>query len=429
MPNMTSGMIIDALARGELDRLIGAAETEQIDFKRTPYLLNENHQKWELAKDVAAFANKHGGVIVVGVETERQRNEIAEIATAVRPIRKELVDLRQHRGVIDTWVYPRLQCVDLRWYPPNAGEPQGVLVIDIPPQEEVNVPFIVRGMHDPQSEFRGAVGIPRRDGERIVWDTAQDIHREIRRQSGIPAAAGSTLERTAARVNQMEQLQEWQSGAVFFLQAIPPDGPETIADFYGSVRDSFINRSILRQRGFARRWRVQAEAFEGGWITRTRDGLTWIDPDGLLTQGLLASEDTILGWYYNQNRREGAPVILHPVVIVEMTLEFFRFLYSEIKPRAGRGSWQYRVSCRRFQSQSIVLPVGFPRREEITGDYEGLGRASSDDWNRQFQETGTANRDAFEALQRLYALFGNSGASIPFVDNGAVSEEQLIGLG
>ena len=59
MPILTPGQIVDALARNEANRLVGALETEQVDFKLAPYMLTENHQKWELAKDVAAFANKN----------------------------------------------------------------------------------------------------------------------------------------------------------------------------------------------------------------------------------------------------------------------------------------------------------------------------------------------------------------------------------
>ena len=160
MPNLTPGQIIDALARNEAARLLGTAESEQVDFKLSPYQLGEDRQKWELAKDVAAFANRHGGVIVIGIECQRQLNEIAEFATSIRAVRKTSVDLPQHRGVIDQWIYPRPEGVDFRWYPPDAAEDSGLLLIDIPPQA-TGEPFIVRDMRDPQGRFRGAIGIPR----------------------------------------------------------------------------------------------------------------------------------------------------------------------------------------------------------------------------------------------------------------------------
>jgi len=50
--------------RGE--PLVGTEESDQLDFKLAPYVLDAPHQKWELAKDVAAFANRRGGVIVIG---------------------------------------------------------------------------------------------------------------------------------------------------------------------------------------------------------------------------------------------------------------------------------------------------------------------------------------------------------------------------
>src|SRR5712692_4050729 len=179
MPSLTQGQIVDALARNESHRLVGSTESKQVEFKLAPYLLTGNHQKWELAKDVAAFANKRGGVIVVGVESERQLNEIIESAIAIRPVRKEIVDLPQHRSVIDAWIYPRPEGIDLRWYPPEADQESGLLLIEVPPQRDSNMPFIVRDMRDPETEFKGSVGIPRRDRERVVWDAAADIHRQI----------------------------------------------------------------------------------------------------------------------------------------------------------------------------------------------------------------------------------------------------------
>src|SRR6266849_9545747 len=69
-----------ALARGDLDRLNGTAECEWLDFKLSPYAVSEEYGKWELAKDVAGFANAAGGVIVVGFETEKRPNEAREVA-------------------------------------------------------------------------------------------------------------------------------------------------------------------------------------------------------------------------------------------------------------------------------------------------------------------------------------------------------------
>ncbi len=182
----------------------------------------------------------------------------------------------------------------------------------------------------------------------------------------------------------------------------------------------------MRQAGFAGRWRHRPEAFEGGWITRSDDGLTWLDPDGLLTQAVLVSEDSPLGWYYNQHREQGDPLILHPTAIVEITLEFFRLLYLLIKPLAGTGRWQHHVCCRRFRSHQVNLGE---QESGLPAAIAGRQLASSDDWTKQFEEHGDPHRDAFEALARFYALFGLSSESVPLVDAGAVSESALVALG
>ena len=59
------------LSSGDFDEFIGALEDEQLEFKASPYQLDKDQGKMELAKDVSALANTAGGIIVIGVQTER----------------------------------------------------------------------------------------------------------------------------------------------------------------------------------------------------------------------------------------------------------------------------------------------------------------------------------------------------------------------
>lgn len=284
MPELTTGQIVDALARNDAVHLIGAVETEQVDFKLSPYVLNQNYQKWELAKDIAAFANRRGGVIVVGVRAERGVNEIVERAVEIRVVRKTIVDLQQHRGVIDSWIYPRPVGIDLRWYPPEMGEEFGLLLIEVPPQRDDNMPFIVREMVDAQGTFPGAVGIPRRDGERIVWDSPSDIYRQISRtgvSSEVEAARDSAvLERSEARVEEIEQTQGWDGRPTYFIQALPPRGVE-LQGFYSDLRRGITEHQILREDGFATPWRyLTVTTLNGGWFAHRTDIATLVESDG-----------------------------------------------------------------------------------------------------------------------------------------------------
>jgi len=63
------GRDLDAITETELQQLVGAPETEWFDAKREPYG-NSDGQKRELASDVTAFANRQGGLIVIGLEED-----------------------------------------------------------------------------------------------------------------------------------------------------------------------------------------------------------------------------------------------------------------------------------------------------------------------------------------------------------------------
>jgi len=432
MASLTPGQIVDALAGNDCNRLIGTDESDQVDFKLAPYQLDENHQKWELAKDVAAFANKRGGVIVIGVECPKRVNEIVETATNIRPVRKAVVNLQQYPSVVDAWIYPRPEGVDFRWYPPDAAEESGLLLIEVPAQRRGNIPFIVRDMREPDAEFKGAIGIPRRDGARIIWETAQDIHRHITRKSsnaGGSPPAQPEIDHARTRVSTIEQQQGWEVLPVYTLQALPPEGPDILDGFYDEVRGSLNNHQRLREAGFAPWQNFDIELAEGGLIARRNDIVTWVEPSGLATHSLLIGENTYLGWYYNEHRAEGAPLIIHPIALVETTLEFFRYVYLQLRPRCGGGAWRFRIACHRLQSNRISLPRGHPTPHNPWAFIYGQPPlASSDEWEREFDEAGSSGRDAFEALQRVYALFGHPPAAIPLVTDNAVSENLLTGL-
>jgi hypothetical protein len=56
---------------GHAKVLIGQREGSWFDGKSAPYQLTTEEQKWELAKDVGAFANSEtGSLIVVGAKTQ-----------------------------------------------------------------------------------------------------------------------------------------------------------------------------------------------------------------------------------------------------------------------------------------------------------------------------------------------------------------------
>src|SRR5687767_1029256 len=141
---MTPSEVLSMLAGGAYGTLKGVPEDRHLEFKGAPYQLSDERNKWELAKDTAAFANDEGGIIVIGFATERHPNELEDTVTRVQLVKKSLVIPDQVRSVIDSWVYPRIRNVTLAWYPDDATVADGVLVITVPEQAVSDKPFLLR---------------------------------------------------------------------------------------------------------------------------------------------------------------------------------------------------------------------------------------------------------------------------------------------
>ncbi|MEO8674811.1 MAG: hypothetical protein ABI569_04480 [Casimicrobiaceae bacterium] len=63
--------ILKLLGRRNFDALVGEFEGESLECKRDPYLLSNEEQRLELAKDVSASANGGGGLLLIGFSTSK----------------------------------------------------------------------------------------------------------------------------------------------------------------------------------------------------------------------------------------------------------------------------------------------------------------------------------------------------------------------
>lgn len=75
---------ISILTSGDFAKLEGVIEDTQIEFKATPYQLDQESAKHELAKDVSALANSHGGIILIGFRTNKDRSAAVEYVDECR---------------------------------------------------------------------------------------------------------------------------------------------------------------------------------------------------------------------------------------------------------------------------------------------------------------------------------------------------------
>ena len=98
--------LLAALRDHRLDAVLGIAESEWLDFKASHYDLGNRWHTSELAKDVSALANVSGGLIVVGVRTERPPDSDREQGAELRLLPRNIVSEQRYRDTIKSHVYP-----------------------------------------------------------------------------------------------------------------------------------------------------------------------------------------------------------------------------------------------------------------------------------------------------------------------------------
>lgn len=420
-----------ALEREQFDTVLNTAESDYVDFKEAPYQLKNPHQKWELAKDVAAFANGQGGVIVLGYRTNRPQNALVDLAIEHRPIQKALVNWDAYRQTIASWVYPHLEGLTPLWFSADAAVDCGVFAVVIPPQSEATKYFVVRELDRPEGTFPGAFGIPLRQGDAVSWIRPETVHHLMRealgvRRSGFMLATAidhaaltqGQQDRVEARCLQLEARAGWTDSPFVALHSVPSEPIQRPDDFYAEsgLRKALEQPEVLRNAGFHIRTKAPVEVqVDGSLATATSRRALWLSPDGFLSAACSANED-FLGWYINQGGRR--PIVINPRVLTEFTLEFTRFFHQRLKPMHA-GPWSLWLSLVGLDRDGgVVLGPDFGR-----GEQRGPLQPTT---HRQVKSFVSPGLDAYRLLVEFYASFGLPPDDIPFVEGGSVSEAILL---
>lgn len=233
MTLMSRSALIEALAAGRPDGLTGVAETSWLDFKAAPYKLDTDKAKFELCKDVAAFANAQGGLLVLGVKAKKQPDRAQEIAAALHPFPQEEVDVGRYYDTINEYLRPRVS-VTHHWYRDPARSTAAelhYLVIEIEPVAERDRWVIVRRTLNDREKFADGLAVPQRHGDRTVFLPAEDVYQLInegvRARDRVPAAPipplGGLADEAEESLNTLQKLQDWDNIPVLFWQSIPPE--------------------------------------------------------------------------------------------------------------------------------------------------------------------------------------------------------------
>src|ERR1700734_3610701 len=173
------------LATHNFDGILGTRESNWIDFKSQPYSADppgsgelSKHGRYELCKDVAAFANFGSGCIVIGFTTTKDPLQDRDVATQYSFIDNDLAKIDSYRSALRNGIFPTIQEPRIEWFNPDNSD-AGILLIEITPQSNESKPFILRRFVDGDETIE-AVSIPTRNGDSTDWATPEGIHSELR---------------------------------------------------------------------------------------------------------------------------------------------------------------------------------------------------------------------------------------------------------
>lgn len=451
------------LAGGDFEPFVGEREDLELEFKRQPYQLDQEAEKFELAKDVAALANGAGGLLLIGVQTERREESPLDEAVRIRAFDRGLVDTARYEALIGARVYPPIQGLRVDFQPSAADPDRGLIAIDVPPQAENDRLFLVL---KPVSEGTSAPGwlvaIAVRSVGRVDVRRPAEIHGLISRgftlsdqltaltdevglirerlEAGAPGQAPeSPADRLpallAGRVVELEQTlaDEGVGGAYLYLGAAPkqPTRVQTLTRQEG-VRQLLEQPPYSRYEGWNLVTLDQARLVGGRRLSLTNGTRKHVDlyEDGsFLFVGTLSD---FLAWH----RRE-LPDKLNSLALIELVHDFL-LVYDRILANLEPLPAEVRLAiglrhAHPDENRRVYLSYGRIDRFDYEADYD-IRQAPEDSVDHTIDieladaepriDLGAAT---YQLVVPLYNWFGFTDDAVPYTNNErtAIEIEQI----
>lgn len=194
--------ILEILSSRMFDRFKGLREDSYFEAKgKVPYDLESAARRYELAKDVTAFANSDGGHIVIGLQHRRLPNENTDEVYDLDLLPQTDFPAAQIGGVLKEYVRPKIKDLVIDWAPSVANEKQGLGYIYIPRQPDEQKFFLVtKILEDGEAVRQIVVGIAVRKESANIPFSPDELHRYIRDGSSPTAKRLTRLEEKMDRL-------------------------------------------------------------------------------------------------------------------------------------------------------------------------------------------------------------------------------------
>jgi hypothetical protein len=179
--HMEFASIKNILDTRQFDKLIGLDEDLWFEAKgKTPYDFATPPGRYELAKDVSAFANADGGILIVGLATAPVAEMRTERVTAHDLCTQAEFDVAQYQGLIKEYVYPGIKGLNVYWTPVNQEAAQGLGIIEIPAQSANQKYFLIAKVVETGAQVKQIVfGLAKRINSANDPLTVAELHKHM----------------------------------------------------------------------------------------------------------------------------------------------------------------------------------------------------------------------------------------------------------
>ena len=305
----------EALAAGQV------SETYDLDFKGSLYERSDKG-KQELAKDVAALANSAGGILILGIEEDKQARASASPGVVISD-----AEISRMRQVVASLVAPLPAFEILPVVKPGETD-HGFLVIAVPPSP-LSPHAVLAG---------GGLRFPHRHGATTRYLAEPEVATAYRHRFARAEEQSTRAERVETALG--TRLQQGD-GQVWVSVSLVPDVPGDVPIDQGSLAalrsEIFKNcpfPAILQSNYSWHRIEVAARRLlfsgsrDGGWQTRWLAADLWDDGAGAFAMNAAAA---------------GGPTPatpepsawLHDEQLVNAVMSGLRFLGRHARDRAG----------------------------------------------------------------------------------------------
>ena len=96
---MDNNELNEILRSGKFNLIIGKVENDWFECKQAPYPLNNPKEKQELVKDVTGLANSTGGIILLGIRTEKSQVHFGDEVKEIRSFAQDLVNVENYHNI------------------------------------------------------------------------------------------------------------------------------------------------------------------------------------------------------------------------------------------------------------------------------------------------------------------------------------------